>query len=159
MNRQLISFLSLFSLVLILSIYYITLPFDSTNISDAPVNVQIQDSTEVYFASLISQKNAEYELILAENNAVLASSTATVEEKAVALENISKLNNVMALESTTAENIVNSGFAAAYVENYDDVVNVVVYKEDPSKVDAANIMQIVFTHFGNTVTPEIKFYS
>lgn len=159
MNRQLISFLSLFSLVLILSIYYITLPFDSTNISDAPVNVQIQDSTEVYFASLISQKNAEYELILAENNAVLASSTATVEEKAVALENISKLNNVMALESTTAENIVDSGFAAAYVENYGDVVNVVVYKEDPSKVDAANIMQIVFTHFGNTVTPEIKFYS
>ena len=159
MNRQLISFLSLFSLVLILSIYYITLPFDSTNISDAPVNVQIQDSTEVYFATLTSQKNAEYELILAENNAVLASATATVEEKAVALENISRLNNVMALESTTAESIVDSGFAAAYVENYDNVVNVVVYKEDPSKVDAANIMNIVFTNFGNNVTPEIKFYS
>ena len=159
MNRQLISFLSLFSLVLILSIYYITLPFDSTNLSDAPVNVQIQDSTEVYFASLNSQKIAEYDLLLAENNAVLASSTATVEEKAVALENISKINNVMQLESNTAESIVSNGFAAAYVENYDDTVTVVVYKEEPSKTDAASIMQIVFTNFGNTVTPEIKFYS
>ena len=65
----------------------------------------------------------------------------------------------MELESNTAESIVSNGFAAAYVENYDDTVTVVVYKEEPSKTDAASIMQIVYTNFGNTVTPEIKFYS
>ncbi len=159
MNRQLVSFLSLFSLVLILSIYYITLPFKNVNKDNSPVNLEIQDSSEVYFASLTSRKTAAYEESLAAKNSILASASATAAEKAVALEEIEKINLIMEHEDTAVSNIVEAGYAAAYVENYGDTVTVVVYKEAGTKLDAAKIMNIVFAEFGNTISPEIKFYS
>ena len=85
MNRQIVAFLSLFSLVLVLSIYYVMLPFANPASNDKNANVDIEDSTELYFASLLEKKNNEYEIFISEQTEIVASADASGEEKAQAL--------------------------------------------------------------------------
>ena len=68
MNKQLVSFLSLFSLVLVLSIYYVMLPFSGSNLGDnsnnLPVINEIEDATDAYFVSLELQKSETYKELI-----------------------------------------------------------------------------------------------
>ena len=54
MNRQLVAFLSLFSLVLVLSVYYVMMPSPSSllNTKEESVSVTIKDATTLYFETL-----------------------------------------------------------------------------------------------------------
>ena len=91
MNKKVVTFLSLFSLVLILSIYYVVSPF-GTNLKndDTNVNVVINQESDAYFTSLEVTKNENYDLYIEEMNAIIASSNHTNEEKRDALVNIEK---------------------------------------------------------------------
>ena len=96
MNKQLVSFLSLFSLVLVLSIYYVMLPFKGSNDftgnnGDLPIINEIEDPSESYFASLEIQKSESYKELLDAQKDILASASATIEEKVNKL--IQKANN------------------------------------------------------------------
>ena len=94
MNKKVVTFLSLFSLVLILSIYYVVSPF-GTNLKndDTNVNVVINQESDAYFTSLEVTKNENYDLYIEEMNAIIASSNHTNEEKRDALVNIEKAKN------------------------------------------------------------------
>ena len=65
----------------------------------------------------------------------------------------------MAKEANTVAMIVEAGYPAAYVENYEQGVKVVVYKEDATKTDAATVMALVIEEFGLELMPEVSFYS
>lgn len=158
MNRQLVSFLSLFSLVLVLSIYYVMMPFKAPEV-DIPVNMEQEDTTDAYFVSLEIQKNSAYEQLLDEQNAILASSSATMDEKTLALETIAELEEKIKTEANTVASIIEAGYPAAYVEEYDQGIKVVVYKNNPTKEDAATVMGLVVDKFGMDYLPEIRFYA
>ena len=163
MNKQLVSFLSLFSLVLVLSIYYVMLPFSGGNLNDdssnLPVINEIEDPDDAYFVSLELQKEETYKQLLSEQNEILASSNATIEEKESALEEIARIEEVMKKEEETVSAIIEAGYPAAYVENYDQGIKVVVLKEDATKEDAATVMALVIDEFGLELMPEVSFYS
>ena len=164
MNKQLVSFLSLFSLVLVLSIYYVMLPFKGSNDfagnnGDLPIINEIEDPSESYFASLEIQKSESYKELLDAQKDILASANATIEEKVVALEEINRLEEMMVKEKDTVTAILEAGYPAAYVENYDQGIKVVVYKEDATKLDAATVMALVIEEFGFELMPEVSFYS
>lgn len=163
MNKQLVSFLSLFSLVLVLSIYYVMLPFSGSNLGDSnnnlPVINEIEDTKDAYFVSLELQKNETYKELIDMQNDILASSNATIEEKQSALEEISRIEEVMTKEANTVAMIVEAGYPAAYVENYEQGIKVVVYKQDATKADAATVMSLVIEEFGLELMPEVSFYS
>lgn len=163
MNKQLVSFLSLFSLVLVLSIYYVMLPFSGSNLGDnnnnLPVINEIEDTKDAYFVSLELQKSEAYQQLIDEQNDVLASSNATIEEKQEALERIAEIEDVIAKETNTVAMIVEAGYPAAYVENYEQGIKVVVYKQDATKADAATVMALVIEEFGLELMPEVSFYS
>ena len=162
MNKQLVSFLSLFSLVLVLAIYYVMLPFSSNNLGDinnVPVINEQEDETEAYFVSLELQKTEAYEELIDEQESILASSTSTAEEKACALQEIARLEELMGKESEAVAAIVDAGYPAAYVETYDQGIKVVVYKDDATKQDAAVVMGLIIDEFGMELMPEIRFYS
>ena len=163
MNKQLVSFLSLFSLVLVLSIYYIMLPFSGGNLNgdstNLPVINEIEDPNDAYFVSLELQKETTYKELIDEQNAILASSNATIEEKENALEEIARIETVIKKENETVSAIIEAGYPAAYVENYNQGIKVVVYKEDATKEDAATVMALVIDEFGFDLMPEVSFYS
>ena len=87
MKRQIIAFISLFSLVLVLSVYYVMLPFSTSGL-DQVVDTQIESSSDLYYSSLESNKNESYEEFMSLQNEIIASVEASNEEKATALEQI-----------------------------------------------------------------------
>lgn len=72
-NRKLISFLSLFSLVLILGVYYVLLP--PVEIPNNPIdeNVNVGDGEEAYFVSLNLEKEEERLRLVHEQYDIIAS--------------------------------------------------------------------------------------
>ena len=91
MNKKVITFLSLFSLVLILSIYYVISPFGESNTpidNNTNVNVNLNNEEDEYFVSLEVAKEEDYDSYIEKMNAISASSEYSNDEKKEALENI-----------------------------------------------------------------------
>ena len=92
--KRIVSFCSLFSLVLILSVYYVLSPV--SEVSDQSVNSQVDNSNDAtvsvidgekaYFDNLDILKEAAFLEEIKELEAIVASATSTSEEKIQALE-------------------------------------------------------------------------
>ena len=104
MKRQIIAFISLFSLVLVLSVYYVMLPFSTSGL-DQVVDTQIESSSDLYYSSLESNKNESYEEFMSLQNEIIASVEASNEEKATALEQIAGKNREIELENKIKEEL------------------------------------------------------
>lgn len=154
MNRQLIAFLSMFSLVLVLSIYYVMLPVGPV---DNDQNVNIEDSTEVYFATLELEKTASYQGFIDNQNSIIASADASATEKAVALETIENKVNLQLKETKTVQAIKAEGFSAAYVESTNSSITVIVMKKEATATDAIIVIKTVKEQFGESAKPIVQF--
>ena len=89
MNRQLVAFLSLFSLVLVLSVYYVLIPTVSNSQNEnevsKPVNGVVLNAEEAYFETLNINRDAQYQEYYDQQNNILASSEYSNLEKEQAL--------------------------------------------------------------------------
>lgn len=123
MNRQAITFLTLFSLILVLSIYYILLPPEG-EASEVSVNNEELSQIEVL------QQNLEKERadLISENNAIIASSDSDSNKIAAALANISEAKETAALEAKITKIINDAGFKNAFVEVENKTIKVVIDK-------------------------------
>ena len=126
MNRQLVAFLSLFSLVLVLSVYYVSLPAtNQLNGNSQEVNLNVKDATTLYFEALDIQRDQEHQEYLDQMISVYegVNKDLTLEE---AFYNISQRNNVMEEESKIEECIKSLGYTSCYaeVEGNDYIINV-----------------------------------
>ena len=94
-NRRLVSFLSLFSLVLVLSIYYVLVPVNTATLNNEEnensTQVSVTDGEDAYFESLELAKVNKLNDDIDELNSIVASSSSTMEEKIEALEMIAHL--------------------------------------------------------------------
>ena len=92
-NKQNLWFLTLFSLIMVLSIYYLTMSDDT--LSTLNVNSDVSDGTDVVISeendTLVALKVADEEELLArteELESILLSDTATLQEKNDAYEEL-----------------------------------------------------------------------
>ena len=93
MNRQAITFLTLFSLILVLSIYYILLPPE-----DTANQVSLNDQKISQIEMMQKNLDKEREDLIGKNNAIIASSKSSSDEIASALASISETKETAALE-------------------------------------------------------------
>ena len=81
MNRQLVAFLSLFSLTLVLSVYYVLIPtanIDNTIPNEEkPVNGIVLDAESAYFENLNIQRESNFQVSYDRQNEILASNDYT----------------------------------------------------------------------------------
>ena len=160
MNKKVVTFLSLFSLVLILSIYYVVSPFgENLDNNDTNVNLVVNNENDEYFASLEVAKAEDYDAYIDEMNAIIASSEYTNEQKKEALENIEKRKNQKELEQKTIEELKVLGYHHLFIEVGKNEIFVVVKYPDFTKTDAAKIMSTVYKNFGVNYTIEIALKS
>ncbi len=161
MNKKIITFLSLFSLVLILSIYYVVSPFGENlvNSNNVNVNVNINNEIDEYFASLEVNKEDNYQNYIDEMNAIIASSDYNNDEKKEALENINKMNNLKVLENKTINELKNLGYDKLFMEVSKIEIFVIIKYEDFTNLDAAKIMSTIYKNFGNNYSIEIALKS
>lgn len=144
MNRQVVAFLSLFSLVLVLSIYYVMIPFANNNNNSKPVaGSQVSDITDastLFFETLALERDQKHEEYIKQQEEIIASSEYTGEEKLLAFENIEKERQEQAQEVGVESAILGIGYPSCFVEIDPEYINVLAYKQTPTNVDAANII-------------------
>ena len=154
MNRQAITFLTLFSLILVLSIYYILLPPENTA-NEVAVNNQEVSQIEALQKNL----DKEREDLISENNAIIASSESDSDKIASALATISETKETAALEAKITKTVNEAGFKNVFVEVENKTVKVVVDKKDGSGNDANSIIKAIMEETKNEYQVEVKFIS
>ena len=154
MNRQAITFLTLFSLILVLSIYYILLPPEGVA---NEVSVNNEESSQIE----VLQENLEKERadLISKNNAVIASSESDSDKIAAALASISEAKETAALEAKITKIVNEAGFKSAFVEVDNKTIKVIIDKKDASNKDANKIIKTVMEKTKNEYQVEVKFIS
>lgn len=161
--KKIISFCSLFSLVLILSVYYVLSPAVSedmnvnSSIEQEDAQVSIVDGETAYFENLNVLKETAFLDEIKELEAIVASSTATSQEKIEALEVKNTKIKMNEKEKQLAKLIKEKGYQNVYVEYEGDKVNVLVSKENATKTEALEIMRTIYPNIDKGYTPSVMF--
>ena len=141
-NKKNLWFLTLFSLVLVLSIYYVTMP---SEIFDSKLeNEKVDKSTvNVEESSVISALKVEDENEVKEKNEVF--------------EELKLINKNSSKEETLESKIKDSCSCENFVKIDGDNVRVVLDSDDSSATTANNIMRLVQKEFDDKMYISVKF--
>lgn len=167
MNKKNLWFLTLFSLVLVLSIYYITMPSDLLkatgydNVSDSKeeVDATVEVSESNAISALKVEDDAKVQDTISELKEKIIDTDATVLEKNDAYEQIKILNTNSGLEDSIEAKISEEYNCEAFTKISDSSVKVVVDKCENSKGLANNIMRLVQEQFDSKMYISVKFES
>ncbi len=160
-NKRSLWFLTLFSLILVLSIYYITMPSEllmaTNNGSKKTQTVAVDESSES--AQLVALRvEAEEKMLdkITELKKVITNSKSTTEEKNAAFEQMQQLNKNKGTEESLETKIKNNFNLKAFV-SIDDTISVVIDSNKHDKALANKIMRSVQEEFDSQKTISVKF--
>lgn len=164
-NKKNLWFLTLFSLVLVLSVYYVTMPNDllaaKTYTQDKKNTEEVTTTTEESsaIAALKVEDESATKEELSELQEKLTSKDATTEEKNSVYEQIKNINTNSGLEDSIEEKITKEYSCEAFTKIEETKVKVVVDKCENSKTLANNIMRLVQEQFTDKMYISVQFKS
>ena len=165
-SKQNLWFLTLFSLVLVLSIYYVTMPEDllaastsGINVSDLEEDISVDITESDAISALKVEDNAKTTDTLSELQSQLTDTTTSTEEKNSVYEQIQTINTNSGLEETIEKKIETDYQCQAFTKIQDNSVKVVVDKCENSKTLANNIMRLVQEQFDKKMYISVQFES
>ena len=162
-NKKNLWFLTLFSLVLVLSIYYVTMPSEifsnnletNTELPNNNIEVNIEES------SVISALKVEDDAVVMEeiNNLKqkLTNTEVSVDDKNAAFEELKLINKNSSLEETIESNVKELCSCENFVKIDGDNVRVVLDSEDNKVTTANTIMRLVQGQFDEKMYISVKF--
>lgn len=159
-NKKNLWFLTLFSLVLVLSIYYITMPSEifSADVSNQDDNI---DNVSVEESSIIAALKVEDDAnVMEEINSLkekLTNSDIGIDEKNAAFEELKLINKNSSIEETIESNIKQLCDCENFVKIDGDNVRVVLDSDDSSSSTANKIMRLVQDKFDTKMYISVKF--
>lgn len=165
-NKQSLWFLTLFSLILVLSVYYITMPNELllTNNSNYTEEVNSDNEEESVTISeseaLVSMRvnlEAEREEMVSDLRGTLTSEEATTEEKNSAYEQIKYITDLKGKEEAIEEKIKKKYNLDSFVKIDNNEIKVVAVKKEHDSSLANNIMKTVQEEFDQKVYVTVKF--
>ena len=146
-NKQSLWFVTLFSLILVLSIYYVTMSDNSlekilgNTENTALVSTEVSENKE-----LVALRVKEDEEVLKEMESyqqILLDSTKTSEEKSDAYNSLMTLNTNKGQEQEMEEKIKTEYKLESFVKIKDDNINITVSSKDHSANLANNIIRTI----------------
>ncbi len=161
-NKRNIWFLTLFSLILVLSVYYITMPSELllTNITTKEQKTETVVNEEQSTVLEALRVAADEQLLEEIDNlkVVMADEDSTVEKKNEAFEKMKQLNVNKAEETSLEENIKSELNYKTFVKIKDDQIKVVVDNKEHNTEIANSIMRFVQSKYENKkyITVEFK---
>ena len=166
MNKKNLWFMTLFSLVLVLSIYYVTMPNDllsastiinSSKIDNSKVTSNVEESDAI--SALKVENDAKTRDNLAELQEKLTKEDSTTEEKNKVYEEIKTINTNSSLEDTIEKKVKDEYNCETFAKIEESSVKVIVDGCDNSKTLANNIMRLVQEQFDTKQYISVKFES
>ena len=160
-NKRNIWFLTLFSLILVLSVYYITMPSELllTNITTKEQKTETVVNEEQSTVLEALRVAADEQLLEEIDNlkVVMADEDSTVEKKNEAFEKMKQLNVNKAEETSLEENIKSELNYKTFVKIKDDQIKVVVDNKEHNTEIANSIMRFVQSKYENKKYITIEF--
>ena len=158
MKKQNIWALTLFSLILVLSVYYITLPneYDVVNKDVAKTTIKEVDKNQV-IETLKIENNENKLKREKELHEILTKEDASKEEKNNAYEELKALNILKSKEEELILKIKDKFNLENYVEIKDDQIKVILIKNEHDEKLASEIMDYVQESFEEKKYISIKF--
>ncbi len=167
-NKKSIWFLTLFSLILVLSVYYVTMPSELllTNNSDYTSNITEEEenkepTVEVNESSVLValRVEAEEQMLdeMEELKSIINDTSKSIEEKNEAYEKMKTLNITRGEEEKIEKQIYDTYKLKAFVKVDNNQIRVVVDSIEHDKELANNIMRTVQSNYGNGMYISVKF--
>ena len=163
-NKRSLWFLTLFSLILVLSVYYITMPSELL----MATNNGSKDATETVSATTENEESAELVALRVESEEkmldeitelkkVLTDPNSTTEEKNKAFEKMQELNKNRGTEESIENKIQNEFNLKSFVSIDETSVSVVIDSKEHDKELANKIMRSVQEEFETSMSISVKF--
>ena len=167
-NKQKMWFLTLFSLILILSVYYITMPSElltkagkmddnkvNTTKKNKDVSTNITESDSL--TALQVEADEERATLAASYNEILTNKDATVEEKNNAYDGLKEINDMKAKEESLVKKIKSDLKLKSFVKIDGNNISVTIKKQDHDYSLANNVMRLIQKEFENKKYISVKF--
>ena len=163
-NKRSLWFLTLFSLILILSIYYITMPSEllltgnTNNIkTDDKDKTTISIEESDILVALRVESDEEMSKEIEDLQSVLTSTESTVDEKNKAYEKIKKLNDTRGEEEKIEGQIKQTYKLDSFVKIVDNEIKVTVNSSEHNEKLANNIMRTIQANYEDSKYITVKF--
>ena len=167
-NKQGIWFLTLTSLALVLSVYYITMPNEllltnnsnfktKNNTVDTVSNETVTIKDSELITSMRVELDNERTTLMNELQGKLSDKNLTVDEKNEVYEDLRYLSNIASLEETLERKIKDEFKLNSFVKIDGDNVRVVLDSDDSNTSKANEIMRLVQKEFDNKMYISVKF--
>lgn len=169
-NKRGLWFLTLFSLILVLGVYYITMPSEmfltnngnynnnenrNESEDDDQVVVRVQESE--ILTALRATANEEMLKEIQELKVILTNSDTSVDEKNNAFDKMKELNSNRGQEEKLEKKITEEFKLKAFVKIDGNQIRVVVASEEHDTTIANNIMRSVQSEFDKKMYISVKF--
>lgn len=163
-NKQNLWFITLFSLILILGIYYINIDDEVTAVLKTETNNEetsevIEITESDVLVALEVENDEEKQAMLEEYQDILLDSESTVEEKNDAYENMQKLNNSTSNENKIKDLIKEKFKYNSFVKIKDSSINIVVACKEHNTEIANSIIRSVQELYKDEMYITVKFNS
>ena len=158
-KRQNVWALTLFSLILVLSVYYISLPEEisvSKNKEETKTTIMETNNNDVLY-TLKVENDEEKEKKKKELEEIISNEESTKEEKNNAYEELKLLNIIKGKEEDISIKIKTKFDLENFVKIKDDQVQIIVINKDHSSKIASEIMEYVQSFFDNKMYISVKF--
>lgn len=164
-NKQNLWFLTLFSLILVLSVYYITMPnelllknevsTDSQYMESEQVSVELEES-EILVALRV---DLEEERLTLRNDleSILTSSETTTDEKNEAYDKLKYLNTVSGEEEKLENKIKENFNIESFIEINNNEINIIAISNTHDVKLANDIMRAIQEEYENKVYVTVSF--
>lgn len=151
MNKQALVFITLFSLILMLSIYYITSPIKPMD--DLLVSETVEGSIR-FLQDKLDEKRTK---LISDNSGILASASSSESDKKVALEVMEELEASKQTEENMRSSLLGLGFMSSFVEVEGNQMKIVVETDQGNMEQAAQIISVALSTGDKQYAVEVSF--
>ena len=149
-KKQNLWFLTLFSLVLVLSVYYVTMPKEllianEVNNNDKETKVKIEEANII--ETLRVEDNTTTLEEINKLKATISNNTASTEDKNKAFDELKLLNQISSKEELLEEKVKNAHNLDSFIKIDGDQIRVVVNSEEHNTKLANDIMKTIQNNF------------
>lgn len=158
-NKQSLWFLTLFSIIMVLSVYYIAMPNNTlATIKENESEVETLNITESdSLAALRVQDDEETQTTLNELQSILLNDKSTLEEKNTAYESIQNINTNKGKEENIEKLIEEKFGYKSFVKIKNDNINITISNKTHDVKLANQIIRSIQSNYTNKMYITVKF--
>lgn len=163
-NKQKLWFLTLFSLILVLSVYYITMPSElltaptsKNNPAKTTTKTKIKVNSADSLTALQVEKDEERSALAAEYNEILTNKDTSTEEKNNAYDGLKQIDELKAKEEDLEKKLKKQLKLDSFIKIDGNNVSVIVKKKDHDYSLANNIMRLINEEYKTKMYISVKF--